>query len=116
MSTQDTGKRGEAIAVRYLKRGGYRILARNFRAHRHEIDVIALERGTGTTVFAEVKTRFPGSYGRPMDAVNADKQRFLRLAAQSWLLKHGGPEQPARFDVIEVLLPEGTVNHVPNAF
>ncbi|MBQ1821033.1 MAG: YraN family protein [Clostridia bacterium] len=116
MNTADTGRTGERIAVRYLKRNGYRILARNFRAHRHEIDVIACERGTGTTVFAEVKTRSPNSYGRPMEAVGADKRRFLRLAAESWLLRHGGVEQPARFDVIEVMLPEKTVNHLINAF
>ena len=116
MNTADTGRTGERIAVRYLKRNGYRILARNFRAHRHEIDVIAREKATGTVAFVEVKTRTPGSYGRPADAVDRDKQRFLRLAAQSWLIQNGGVEQPARFDVIEVLLPKKTVNHLINAF
>lgn len=67
-------------------------------------------------MFVEVKTRTPGSYGRPADAVDRDKQRFLRLAAESWLLSNGGIEQPARFDVIEVFLPEKTVNHIVNAF
>ena len=116
MSTADVGARGETVAVRYLKRNGYRILSRNVRIGRHEIDVIARERSTGTIVFAEVKTRSPNSFGRPMEAVGTDKQRFLRLAAESWLLANGGVEQPARFDVIEVLLPEETVNHVKNAF
>ena len=116
MNTADVGARGETIAVRYLKRNGYRILSRNVRVGRHEIDVIARERATGTIVFAEVKTRSPNGFGRPMEAVNADKRRFLRLAAESWLLANGGLEQPARFDVIEVLLPEETVNHVKNAF
>ena len=103
-------------SVFICRRNGYRILGRNVREGRHEIDVIARERSSGTTVFVEVKTRSPNSYGRPMEAVNADKQRFLRLAAQSWLLSHGGFEQPARFDVIEVLLPEASVNHIRNAF
>ena len=116
MTTAETGKTGERLAVRFLKRGGYRILAKNWRAHRHEIDVIAREKSTGTVVFVEVKTRTPGSFGRPADAVNADKQRFLRLAAESWLLQNGGTEQPARFDVIEVLLPEKRINHIVNAF
>lgn len=116
MNTADTGKLGERLAVRYLKRSGFRILERNYRAHRHEIDVIARERSTGTVVFVEVKTRTPGSFGRPAEAVNADKQRFLRLAAESWLLKNGGMEQPARFDVIEVLLPEKNINHLIDAF
>lgn len=116
MNTAETGELGERLAARYLKRNGYRILERNYRAHRHEIDVIAREKRTGTVVFAEVKTRTPGSYGRPADAVDADKRRFLRLAAESWLLHNGGPEQPARFDVIEVFLPEKRVNHLINAF
>lgn len=116
MTTAEIGKKGERLAARYLRRHGYRILAKNWRSHRHEIDVIARERSTGTVVFVEVKTRTPGSFGRPADAVDRDKQRFLRLAAGSWLLSNGGPEQPARFDVIEVLLPEKTVNHLQNAF
>ena len=116
MNTAQTGKTGEDLATRYLKRNGYRILERNWRAHRHEIDLIAQENGAGTIVFVEVKTRTPGSYGRPADAVGGDKRRFLRLAAESWLLANGGIEQPARFDVIEVLLPEKTVNHIVNAF
>ena len=116
MNTAETGRTGERLAARHLRRGGYRILAKNWRSYRHEIDLIAREKSTGTVVFVEVKTRTPGSYGRPADAVNADKRRFLRLAAEAWLMEHGGMEQPARFDVIEVLLPEKTVNHIVNAF
>ncbi len=116
MNTAETGKTGERLAARHLRRNGFRILARNYRAHRHEIDLIAVEKCSGTVVFVEVKTRTSGSFGRPMEAVNADKQRFLRLAAESWLLENGGIAQPCRFDVIEVLLPEKTVNHLRNAF
>ena len=116
MTTEETGKTGERLAVRHLKRSGYRILEKNWRSYRHEIDIIAQERRTGTVVFVEVKTRTPGSFGRPADAVDASKQRFLRLAAESWLIQNGGITQPARFDVIEVLLPEKRVNHIVNAF
>jgi putative endonuclease len=116
MTAAETGRIGERLAARYLRRSGYRILERNWRSHQHEIDIIAREKRTGTVVFVEVKTRTPGSFGRPADAVDRNKQRFLRLAAQSWLIANGGLEQPARFDVIEVLLPEKHVNHIPNAF
>lgn len=116
MTTADIGKTGERLAARHLRRSGYRILAKNWRSYRHEIDIIARERSTGTVVFVEVKSRTPGSFGRPADAVDANKRRFLRLAAESWLMQNGGPEQPARFDVIEVLLPEKTVHHIVNAF
>ena len=116
MNAAETGKTGERLAARYLKRNGYRILDRNYRAGHHEIDLIARERRTGMTVFVEVKTRTPGSFGRPMEAVHASKQRFLRLAAENWLMRNGGMEQNARFDVIEVMLPEKAVNHLKNAF
>lgn len=116
MTAAEVGKTGERLAARHLKKCGYRILAKNWRSYRHEIDIIARERRTGTVVFVEVKTRTPGSFGRPADAVDANKRRFLRLAAESWLLQNGGTEQPARFDVIEVLLPEKTVHHIENAF
>ena len=116
MNTQDTGRRGERIAARFLKRNGCRILARNYRARRHEIDLIAEERATGTIVFVEVKTRTEGSYGRPMEAVDRNKQRFLRLAAQTWIMQHGMEERSARFDVIEVFLPGDLVHRIENAF
>ena len=116
MTAAETGKRGEKLAARFLRRNGYRILACNWHAHRYEIDIVAREKRTGTVVFVEVKTRTVGSYGRPADAVDRNKQRFLRLAAENWLLRNGGLEQPARFDVIEVLLPEQTINQIVNAF
>lgn len=116
MSTLLTGQTGERIAARWLRRSGCRILACNYRAGRHEIDLIAEERRTGTILFVEVKTRTEGGLGRPAEAVNAQKQRFLRLAAGQWLMEHGAQERSARFDVIEVLLPGKTVNRIENAF
>ena len=116
MTTAETGKTGERLAARHLRRSGYRILAKNWRVHRYEIDVIARERSTGTVVFVEVKTRTEGGYGRPMEAVDRNKQRFLRLAAEAWILENGMQERNARFDVVEVLLPTEQVHRVENAF
>lgn len=116
MSTLDTGRKGERIAARWLKRHGCRILERNYRAGRYEIDLIAAEKATDTVVFVEVKTRSEGGTGRPSDAVNAQKRRFLRLAADRWRREHDAFERRMRFDVIEVLLPDGAVNRIENAF
>ena len=49
------GNRGENAAVRFLRRLGYRIMARNCRNHWGEIDIIA--RDGDWIVFVEVKTR-----------------------------------------------------------
>lgn len=116
MSTLHTGQTGERIAERWLKRHGCRILARNYRAGRHEIDLIAEEKATGTVLFVEVKARSEGGLGRPAEAVDANKRRFLRLAAEQWLSEHDAQACSARFDVIEVLLPDGAVNRIENAF
>lgn len=116
MNTPDTGLHGERVAARFLKRNGCRILAKNYRAGRHEIDLIAEDRATGMLIFVEVKTRTEGGFGRPMEAVDRSKQRFLRLAAETWMQAHGMQERHARFDVIEVLLPGDLVNRVENAF
>ncbi len=49
------GRTGERLAERHLRRSGYRLLARNFRAAGAEIDLVAAE--GDTIVFVEVKTR-----------------------------------------------------------
>ena len=116
MSTLLTGQKGERIAERWLRRHGCRILERNYRAGRYEIDLIAEEKATGTVLFVEVKARSEGAWGRPSDAVNAQKRRFLRLAAERWLSEHDAYERSARFDVIEVFLPDGAVNRIESTF
>ncbi len=116
MSTAETGKRGEQRAERYLRQNGCRILAKNYRAGRHEIDLIAREGATDTIVFVEVKTRTSTRFGRPMEAVNAKKQRFLRLAAEQWLMENDAAEHAARFDVIEVFEPNGEISRIIDAF
>lgn len=116
MNTTETGKRGEQRAERYLIQNGCCILARNYRAGRHEIDLIVRERATDTIVFVEVKTRTSARFGRPMEAVNAKKQRFLRLAAEQWLMENDATELPARFDVIEVFEPNGKISRIIDAF
>jgi putative endonuclease len=73
------GKRGENAAARYLRRRGYKILARGDRFGPGELDIVALD--GETIVFVEVKTRESTVAGHPADAVDNVKQRRLtRLA------------------------------------
>jgi len=60
---QQYGKESESIAVRYLKRNGYKILEQNYRNQLGEIDIIAKDKKT--LVFVEVKARRSGGYGSP---------------------------------------------------
>ena len=112
----NTGRRGERLAAWYLFCHGCRILERNYRCGRYEIDIVARERRTGTLLFVEVKTRSNTSYGRPVDAVTAQKQLFLTRAAQGYLNIHKDPDARTRFDVVEVYTKPLRIVHLPGAF
>src|SRR5947209_6203352 len=74
------GDRGERAAARYLRRQGLRVLVRGYRTRCGEIDLIA--RDGDTLVFVEVKAR---QRGVPAEAVTAEKQRRITLAALHFL-------------------------------
>ena len=116
---QPLGRRGEAAAARYLRRRGYKILARSDHLSPGELDLVALD--GRTIVFIEVKTRQSADAGHPAEAVDAVKQRRLTRLAVTFLKRHGLLEgYPARFDVIAITWPSGrwrpTIEHFPNAF
>jgi putative endonuclease len=97
------GVRGEKLAARFLRRNGFKVLYRNFRGrHGGEIDLVCRDRDT--LVFVEVKTRTREDFGRPLDAVNRQKQRRISLGALAWLRLLGDPDILFRFDVVEVTI------------
>ncbi|MCA9052802.1 MAG: YraN family protein [Planctomycetaceae bacterium] len=111
------GDRGERAAVRYLRRHGFQILARQARSRLGEIDIIATE--GDWVVFVEVKTRTSTVKGHPVEAVTPDKQRQLTRAALAWLKHRGWLERRCRFDVIAVTWRPGqqpVIEHFPAAF
>lgn len=114
MTARETGLACEAHACRYLQNKGYALLARNYRSGPYEIDLVMCD--GDTTVFVEVKARRSMAYGRPAEFVTANKRRFLRMAAEAYLVENGLYEQPARFDVVEVYLPKKDMVHIENAF
>ena len=95
------GRAGEDEAASFLKRKGYVLAARNYRAKVGEIDIIAWQ-DARTLVFVEVKTRTGLSYGKPAEAVNYAKQRKIIRTAQWYLLQKHIAGCRCRFDVIEV--------------
>jgi len=88
----------EREAERALVAARYRIIDRNFRTKRGEIDLIAEE--NGTLCFVEVKGRLTRAYGAPAESVTLEKQRRIRSAAESYLAGAGGAARPCRFDVV----------------
>ena len=110
-------RRGEKLAARYLRRAGYRILERNARLGRYEIDIIARE--GDTIAFVEVKTRQDDRIAAPEDNVTPIKRRHIRRAAHQYIDRHRDPDTYYRFDVVSVLLPErgrATITLYRNAF
>lgn len=112
------GRRGEAAAARFLKRQGYKILARADRSAAGELDLVALD--GRTIVFVEVKTRRSQQSGHPGEAVDLPKQRRLTRAAEVFLKRHGLLEYPARFDVVAVTWSDDrgrpAIEHIRCAF
>jgi putative endonuclease len=118
------GALGERLAREHLERAGYRVLERNYRSRRGEIDVVAL--GHGALVFCEVKTRVRGGRAGPagpLEAIGRAKQRRLRVLAREWLSAHEGGRPGARslrFDAIGVTLDATgrllALEHVEAAF
>jgi len=99
------GARGEKLAGKFLRGHGYKILYRNFKdRHGGEIDIVC--RDGDTLVFVEVKTRGREEFGRPVEAVDRQKQLRVSKGGLAWLRLLDNPDITFRFDVVEVLLPE----------
>ncbi len=118
-TTKAIGARGEKIAARYLKKNGYKIIAKNFFSAHGEIDIIA-KRGN-TLVFVEVKSRKDcqshfENYGLPSEAVTKTKQQHIIYTARKFLESHHADSE-IRFDIIEVYLGvHPRVHHIEDAF
>lgn len=116
---QILGARGEKAAARYLRRRGYKILLKNFRSGKAEVDLVA--RHKDWLVFVEVKTRETEQFGAPSEAVDRDKQRNLSKAALDYLRMLGNPRIHFRFDIVEVIIAKGSkkpddIRVIQNAF
>lgn len=106
MQKKELGEKGEEIALRFLKKNGYRILQRNYVCKLGEVDIIAREKDT--FVFIEVKTRRSTTFGPPQLAVNQKKKEQISKAALYFLKEKRLEEAKARFDVVAILLgPKG---------
>ena len=113
------GAWGEQLAVEYLRKHRYEILACNYRCRVGELDIIAQNKKY--LVFAEVKLRKSDHYAQAREFVTAAKQDRLRTTASVWLQNNPTSRQP-RFDVIEVYAPLGMdtpnpkIIHLEDAF
>ena len=76
-------------------------------------------RDNDTLVFVEVKTRTREDYGRPITAVDRQKQKRISRGGLSWLRMLDNPDILFRFDVVEVIIADDAkprVELIRNAF
>jgi putative endonuclease len=99
---KELGRKGEELAIQFLKKTGYRILTTNYVCKLGEIDIIAKEKDT--LAFIEVKTRTSTLFGPPELSVTPFKQMQLSKAALYFLKEKKLDDVKARFDVVSILL------------
>lgn len=113
---KELGIKGEEIAAGYLKKEGYKILARNWFYDRKEVDIIAQQ--GNEIVIVEVKTREGGYFEEPWEAVSTRKIRNLVEVANAWL-NYRQIDLETRFDVISIIFSDDVnyeLTHFPGAF
>ena len=111
----EVGILGEELAVNYLENNNYKILNRNWRWHKYEIDIVALQ--DNILVFVEVKTRQFASSEKPKDAVTKTKQKLVIEAANAYIEEHNFNYE-ARIDIISIRLKNDKhiIEHIKEAF
>jgi putative endonuclease len=110
------GRAAEAAAAEALTRVGLRVLERNVRFARGELDLVC--RDGDVVVFVEVKCRQARWGDAPAAAISWQKRRRLVLLAQLYLRRRGLAGARCRFDVVAVTEDGGhlAVRHLPGAF
>lgn len=112
---RNIGEKGEKIALDYLRKEGYEIIATNWTAGHKEIDIITKK--DNCFVFFEIKTRISLKNGMPEESISTSKIRSVTEAARIFL--YDKQYKDIRFDVIAIVLPsEGDMDflHIKDAF
>ena len=111
----ELGIKGEQVATAFMKDKGYKILKRNWRINRYEIDIVAEDEDY--IIFVEVKTRTSLNHGEPQFFVDDAKIKKIVKTADEYICSNNRLEE-ARFDIIGVYKHRDTweLNHIEDAF
>ena len=115
-SHNDLGKKAEDLAAEFLVKNGYKILVRNFRYQKAEIDIIAEK--DHLIIITEVKARSTDAFMLPQQAVNKRKISLI-VSAANHFMEEFNKNQEVRFDIISVLPDEKgklIIEHIEDAF
>lgn len=111
----ELGKEGEDLAVAHLLKNGYKIVARNFRYQKAEVDIIARKKDVLAVI--EVKTRSTPDFGDPQNFLKQKQINSLVKAIDYFVNEHR-LEVNVRFDIIAIIKNKaGTrIEHLEDAF
>ena len=111
----ELGEKGEELAVEFLQKKGYKILERNWRFKKAEVDIITIKNNVLAVV--EVKTRSSNYFGNPQDFVNPKKIQLLAEAINEYVTSKD-LEVEVRFDIIAILKNKKAfeIEHLEDAF
>jgi len=96
----ELGKKGEQLAVDFLLNKGYKILERNYRYQKAEIDIIA--RLNDILCAVEVKTRSTPDFGNPQDFVKPKQIQQLVKAIDFYVIEND-LDVEVRFDIVAII-------------
>jgi putative endonuclease len=101
----ETGRAGELAAFFYLRRQGYKVVARDWKSPRAPGDIDLIAWDDDTLCFVEVKTRTTHDVATAEASIDEHKRRTLRRLAGYYV--RNLPEGTAsRFDVVTVYCVE----------
>lgn len=111
----ELGKKGEELAIAFLIENDYKILEKNYRYLKAEVDIIA-QKGSVLAV-VEVKTRSTDYFGDPQDFVNPKKIKLMLSAIDYYVIKKD-LEVEVRFDIIAIIHKNNStkIEHLEDAF
>ena len=115
-SKQTLGKLGEDYTVSLLQEAGLRLITRNYRCPKGEMDIIA--RDEHTLVFIEVRTRQSSFRGWGEESITKQKSQRLQVIASYYVQQQGYKSWPSmRFDVVAIrwILEKPEVNWIKAA-
>lgn len=111
----ELGKKGEQLAVDFLVKNDYKILEKNYRYLKAEVDIIAQKKEVLAVV--EVKTRTSAFFGNPEEFVNPKKIKLLVSAIDHYVIEKD-LDVEVRFDIIAIIKNKNLtkIEHLEDAF
>ena len=94
----NSGKKGEDLALSFLKKQGYSIIAKNYKTRLGEIDIIGKDKSCVS--FVEVRSTNSRVFEAPEHTIDRRKQRQIAKAALSYIKRYSLEDKDCRFDVV----------------